>query len=166
MTKLTYERLHELLDLNYETGLFTRRITKGARFKAGTIATPQDKGDGYKRIGLDWKQYNYARVVWLYVHGHWPEGEIDHINGDPADNRPANLRVATHQQNVQARKRQRKTKSGYRGVTMTPTGKFQAQISVNCRKQHIGVYLTAEEAHAAWRAKAKELRGEFSGLDD
>jgi hypothetical protein len=35
--------------------------------------------------------------------GEWPTDEIDHINGDPADNRPENLRMVTHRDNVKNR---------------------------------------------------------------
>jgi len=159
--KITHEQVRTWLSLDYETGLFTRLITKGARFKAGTIATPLNKGDGYYRICLDWRQYNYAHVVWFYIHGEWPK-EIDHINGNRSDNRPANLRLATRDQNMAARKEYRKSKSGYRGVHQIASGRFQAQISVAGRKRHIGVYETAEEAHEAWKAAAAVLRGEFA----
>lgn len=42
------------------------------------------------------------RLIWEGVHGPIPPGlEVNHINGDKADNRIANLELVTHQQNVQ-----------------------------------------------------------------
>lgn len=160
---LTQSDLRRLLSLDYETGLFTRLITKGSRFKAGTIATPLPRG-GYMRVCINWRQINYAHVVWCYVHGYWPK-EIDHINGNRADNRPANLREATRSQNMQARKEYRSNRHGYRGVTRLPSGRYQAKLSVDGRKRHIGTYDTPEKAYAAYCEVVRCLRGNFACTD-
>ena len=45
------------------------------------------------------RKLQYARVVWLLVHGDWPEGEIDHIDCDPQNNSIDNLRVVNRAEN-------------------------------------------------------------------
>jgi hypothetical protein len=49
--------------------------------------------DGYRYIEIEGKLYRADEVMWAMVTGEWPEGEIDHINGDRGDNRWVNLRV-------------------------------------------------------------------------
>ena len=51
--------------------------------------------DGYRVIEVKGKQYPADRLVWLYVTGELPEGEIHHVNGDLLDNRRENLIDAT-----------------------------------------------------------------------
>lgn len=48
--------------------------------------------DGFVEIMIDGVEYLAHRLVWLYVHGNFPDGEIEHINGDKTDNRIQNLR--------------------------------------------------------------------------
>jgi hypothetical protein len=59
--------------------------------KAGEIAG-HVKADGYRYIEIDGVEYKACDLAWLYVHGAWPIGEIQHINGNRDDNRLVNLR--------------------------------------------------------------------------
>ena len=54
------------------------------------------------------KPYRAHRVIWALVHGEWPEGQIDHINGVRDDNRLENLRVVTNQDNQKKHKETQK----------------------------------------------------------
>lgn len=158
---IDHKRLLELVSCDADTGLFTRRVSIGQRSRAGSIAKALDKGDGYMRVCVGGLMFNYARLVWFYFHKEWPRHEIDHINGNRSDNRLINLRIATRAQNMQARKEYRTPKSGFRGVAKTSRGLYQAQISVNGKKRHIGIFVTADEAHQAWLREAKNIRGEY-----
>ncbi len=56
--------------------------------------------DGYRVVGVAGVKYRVHRLVWEYFNGPIPDGyEIDHVNGNPADNRIENLRLATRSQN-------------------------------------------------------------------
>lgn len=87
----------------------------------------------------------------------------DHINHDGLDNRRANLRIATHGQNVQNSRRRRDNTSGFKGVSWDKeASKWQAYIFSDKRRRLLGRFKTKEEAHAAYCVAAQALWGEFS----
>jgi hypothetical protein len=158
-SSLTQQRLMQAYHYDPETGLFRRIGSKGPE-RIGTI--PKVKGNGYLNIGLDYNVYRAHRLAWLYVHGSWPDGQIDHINGDKLDNRISNLRVATTSQNKQnMRKARSDSRSGLIGATWySKYGKWRAAIQVDGKKRHLGYFDTAEEAHKAF-IEQKRLHHEF-----
>lgn len=91
-----------------------------------------------------------------------PRGShTDHINGDKLDNRRGNLRVVTPSRNQVNRKRlNRNNTSGVRGVARA-FGKWRAQITVNRKNHHLGLFASKEEAIAARREAELEHYGEF-----
>lgn len=84
-----------------DTGVFTRAITRGS-LAAGTKAGSLNRV-GYWQIGVCGRTYTAQRLAWFYVHGDWPDGDIDHINRDKLDNRIANLRVISRSENLRNR---------------------------------------------------------------
>ena len=106
----------------------------------------------------------FGRVMWVMNKGPIPDGiQIDHINGDPWDNRLSNLRTATNQQNCMNRSLRRNSKSGYKGASWYPRRQMWcAQIYTKGKNKYLGLYATPEEAHAAYCKAAKELHGEFA----
>ena len=97
-----------------------------------------------------------------------PKGfDVDHINGDPLDNRKENLRICTRSQNCQNKSVRADSKSGFKGVDQRAT-RFRAYIGdPNRKNRHInlGSYSTPEEAARAYDKKATELHGEFATLN-
>lgn len=92
--------------------------------------------------------------------------EVDHINLNGFDNRLANLRVCTHQQNSFNVPPRKKNRSGYRGVHFHPqSGMWRAIIGHNGIRIDLSLYRTKEDAAKAWNAKAKELYGEHAWLN-
>lgn len=86
--------------------------------------------------------------------------EVDHINGDPLDNRKSNLRICTRLQNVWNMKRV--NKFGYKcGVVLKKNGKWQALITTNKVRKYLGQFSNQEEASKAYEKAALEQRGEF-----
>lgn len=155
--KLTAERLRELLHYDPETGLFIRRVSRPGRWgKAGTVAGHINP-HGYRVIwiGCNWMAH---RLAWLYVHGAWPDGQLDHINQDKTDNRLENLRLVTHAENMQNRPCQRNNVSGFKGVApCRKSGRWQALICSNNKQIHLGLFASPELAHAAYCAAAARL---------
>lgn len=91
-----------------------------------------------------------------------PGQEVDHINGNGLDNRRANLRFATHSQNLcNSKKRVDGKLSKYKGVTRH-NNKWKAQIQGCGIYKHIGYFTDEVEAALAYDAKAREYFGEFA----
>ncbi len=93
---------------------------------------------------------------------------VDHINGDPLDNRRANLRFADKSENARNRGPDADNRSGYKGVYLhqgkrQPVGRpWVASIQVRRKRKHLGCFETAEAAYAAYCEAARELHGEFA----
>jgi HNH endonuclease len=103
-------------------------------------------------------------IAWLLHYGNWPQSEIDHINLIKIDNRICNLREATRQQNVWNSPLRSDNTTGYKGVTATKSGKFEAGIKVNGKKKHLGTFDTELAAHAAYCAEVERRSGKFARL--
>jgi hypothetical protein len=155
---MTPERLRELLEYDALTGVFRWRIQR-QKHVAGSVAGTNR--EGYVVIRTGGKNYYAHRLAWLYVYGTWPEMRLDHMNGDPGDNRIANLRLATHAQNM-ANARKRRDQKHQKGVSARPSGRFEARISLNGRMKSLGYFDTPEGAHAAYVVAAHERSGEFA----
>lgn len=95
-----------------------------------------------------------------------PLGKVDHINGNGLDNRISNLRVATDSQNACNRRTPTHNKSGFKGVWWHKRYQhWQASISVNGKRKHLGVFDTKEDAARAYNEAAKQHHGEFACLN-
>lgn len=109
----------------------------------------------------------YARGNNIYLHRHIlkppTNKQVDHINGNRLDNRRANLRLATNQQNQMAR-HVVVGKSGYKGVHKHGK-KWRAQIKYNGKLVRLGSYETPERAAKAYDQAAKALFGEWGVLN-
>lgn len=150
---LTVDRLRQLVDYNPTAGEFTRNGKPMPTWRAGRYGRIQIDVDGRLRYA--------ARVAYAHYHGRWPSGQVDHINGDHADNRIANLRDLTNAQNAQNRRRARSDNStGYLGVSFDRRkveNPYRARIQVDARMVSLGYFATAEEAHNAYLVAKREL---------
>ena len=151
------QTLQELLHYDATTGIFTWR-TRAGRQAAGSVAGSCKGTGGYVRVMLGGTLYLAHRLAFLYVTGAWPANTVDHINGNPVDNRWSNLRDVTPRVNNQNRHASRtRNKTGFLGVTQdTRDGRFYASIFVAGRKRGLGGFTTPQEAYAAY-VKAKRL---------
>lgn len=98
-----------------------------------------------------------------------PEGmEIDHINGDRLDNRRANLRVVTRQQN--AMNVTGRMDGKLPGTTLIKrkngTRMWKAQMRFQGKNLYLGQFPDENEAHRAYADAAKKYRGEFARITE
>lgn len=99
------------------------------------------------------------RIIWALHFGAYPDGDIDHINGDPSDNRVANLRDVPHAENMRNLKLQKNNTSGVSGVRWKPNrAKWEAKIKVAGKFIYLGEFKKFSEAVAA-RKEAEKTYG-------
>ena len=107
------------------------------------------------------------KTIWMHrVIAGTPDGfETDHRDGNGLNNRQENLRTATPSQNRCNQKLLDRNTSGMKGVSPhKASGKFQASISINKKQRHLGLFLTKEDAAAAYAEASAELHGAFGRL--
>lgn len=117
---------------------------------------------GYLTVFFRRRTYSVHRIAWFLHYGADAQGYIDHINGDRADNRIANLRVCEQQQNTW---NMRGRGHWPKGVWwQKKRGKFCAAIRVGAGqpRKWLGAFNTPEEAHAAYVIAAHKYHGEFA----
>lgn len=155
-SNLTPEFVRELLHYDSETGLFTWRVCRKGNIKIGDVAGYR-AADGRLTITINSTRYLAYRLAWLYVHGRWPDKNIDHIDGNPSNDKFDNLREANASQNAQNLSSTKRNKHGFVGVSWDGhRNKWCAQIVVNRKNIRLGRFCTPELAHAAYcAAKAK-----------
>ena len=149
---LTAQEVRDILDYDRTTGVFTWRVKPGPRsgVNPGDVAGSIDE-DGHRRIRIRRRGYFAHRLAWLYVHGEWPDGPLDHRNRRPDDNRLSNLRPASLSDNCHNRSgAQRNNRSGFWGVSRDVRGRWRAKIKVNGKGRHLGYFPTPEAAAEAY----------------
>lgn len=162
---LTWERLDYVLDVRPELGVVIWKHPSGNKAKVlvGTIAGSIHKKYKYISVCIDYNDYKLHRLIWFYVYRKWPDGDIDHINGDRTDNRISNLRDASRAQNMWNMRTPKKNKSGRKGVSWDSSkGKWRATIKVNGRHIQLGRFNKFEDAVSARIAGEQSLHGEYA----
>lgn len=174
MSNLTQQDLQKLLSYDAQTGdliwrhrpreMFSEGYNGGetswktwnSRY-AGRLASNVGSG-GYVRVNIMGKRYLAHRLIWMMVHGEWPQ-EVDHINGNRTDNRSCNLRAVDRQENMRNVARRSDNSSGFTGVSYAKReNRYLAYITIDKVMRVIGRFNTIEEAVAA-RAKAETKHG-------
>lgn len=154
MSNLTQCRLKAALYYNPLDGVFTWVTPLSQNVKTGDIAGCVNNRTKYKVLRLDNEGHLQHRLAWLYVHGEFPCGQIDHINGIRDDNRISNLRAVTAQENLKNQRMRVTNTSGFTGVNWDKkAGKWKSQIDFNKKRIYIGTFSTIIDAVAA-RMKA------------
>ena len=90
---------------------------------------------------------------------------VDHINQNKLDNRKANLRICSQQQNAMNRSKEKTGSNPYKGLCLTPDGKWQAQIAFNKKSIYLGRFNNPETAAKAYDTAARKLFGEYGSLN-
>mgnify|MGYP003951100829 CR=1 FL=1 len=141
--ELTYEQVAEHIELKDGVLLWRktrRRMKKGAR--CGSI----NKSTGYRTIKIKGTDFFYHRVLWLMTYKEWPNGSLDHIDGNPLHNKIENLRVVSQSVNMRNQSQPKNNTSGIIGVSRRKYGTWAAYISTDEGKK---LYRTFKHKGAA-----------------
>lgn len=151
-----YDELHEILDYDPEIGVFRwkKKIADCIRLnkEAGC-----NSNTGYVFISIKKEFYLAHRLAWFYVHGYWPENDIDHINRIRDDNRICNLREVSRICNVINSNKSTRNKSDVVGVSwVKKRNKWLSSIWVNKNQLFLGRFDNFIDAvKARWQAEVK-----------
>lgn len=150
-----------LIKYDPETGVLSWAVRRGSAHAGKVISTISN--DGYIVVGINRRRYQAHRVAWVVHYGEWPDGDIDHINGDRADNRISNLRLCDDSQNqFNVSKKTGVFTSSYKGVGFhSRSKKWRARIRVRNKRIELGYFDTQEEAYAAYCEASKIYHGEY-----
>ena len=141
--QITQEYLKEIFD--YKDGILIRKIKTCRNVIVGD-AVGIKHNNGYLRVNISRKAYYIHRLVFMWHYGYFPK-EIDHIDGNPQNNKIENLREATHAQNNKNLGVKKNNASGFSGVGFCNTRKkWYAQIMFDGKRKTLGRFENKEEA--------------------
>lgn len=149
--------LKKCLKYEIKTGEFKWIIRISKKVKVGDTAGTFDK-KGYCRIAIKGIRYQAHRLAWLYIYGHFPKEYIDHIDGNPRNNRIENLRECTLAENSQNIRAHIDAFSKYVGVSWYKRyGKWRAKIQLNGKEKCLGYFDTEDQAFNAYKKEKSKL---------
>jgi hypothetical protein len=146
--------------LFYENGQLYWKIHK-KKVRAGEPAG-RTKSNGYCEVRLDGKLHGSHRLIFKMFHGYVPP-IIDHIDGNPSNNKIENLREASHAQNMRNSQRPKNNTSGFKGVYFDKrNSNWVAQCVLDGKKTHLGSFKDIHDAARAVTKFREENHKEFA----
>lgn len=152
--------LKSIIHYNPDTGIFTRTDNPSNRNWVG-YKLKTTRNDKYLRIKIKGKRYQAHQLAFLYMTGSFVE-KVDHKDRDTFNNKWNNLREASTSQNAA----NKISKNKFKGIKLRKdhfrNKPWEAFITKDYKRYHIGYYSTQEEAAKAYDNKAIELFGEYA----
>lgn len=156
--------LEEYFTYEEKAGKIFWKVKRRPNIKAGDFAGFY-RPDGYYCVKFNGKRYYAHRLIWMLYHKEDPgvDFEIDHINGDPSDNRILNLRVTLKSGNQRNTKLRKDNACGMKGVSFDKSkGLYFVQVSVRGKRFKSKGCATAELANSIAKGWRENLHGEFT----
>ena len=160
---VSQKTIKSIFDYDRETGLLRWKVRVAKNTHIGTVAGDLDR-KGRIRVSINSIRYLAHRVIWVWVTGKWPTHEIDHCDEVKSNNAWKNLREATPSQNHFNIKLKKHNTSGYKGVSLTPSGRWHCKITIDYKQIYLGTFSSAEEAYDAYCKMAEKYHGSFANL--
>lgn len=151
----TQNELKEYFDYNPLTGDLIRIKARKSQY-VNTKCENFDK-DGYNIVTLKGKRMKVHRLIMLYMNGsNFNQSlAIDHIDGNPSNNKYDNLRIVTESENSKNLRRSTRNRSGVTGVCLY-NNKWKVGIGYNSSRIHLGYFNDFFEAVCA--RKSAEIK--------
>jgi hypothetical protein len=154
-----------LFHFNPDTGIFTRRTSRGG-CTPGTVVGTVD-GKGYLHVSVNKTFIRLHRLAWFMYFGWAPEKGLDHRNNNRLDNRLVNLRIAGQRENAGNTGLPQHNTSGLKGVYWNSArSRWQVQIKIHGKQTGLGVCDDPRIAAAWYNYAAREHFGHFARLND
>jgi len=160
---MTYKQLSQeeaQKSFEYKDGILYWKPRLGGRWDSRWAGKPAGrvKSDGRMDISYNWVRYKYHRLVWNFWYGEIPEKmEIDHIDGNPQNNKIENLRLCTHQENMLNRKIQSNNQCSVKNVYYRKDRNLWVVDIRNKGHRFVSEHQTIDEA----KEKAQQVRREM-----
>lgn len=172
--ELTLEFLKSIIDYDPATGSATWKKRTAYEFTSieaciawnessagkpiGTIFTNQ-RGHKYVSVTILGKSYRLSRLIFFYITGRWPTGDIMHKDRVGTNNAWTNLKEVTRAENMKNVAMTSRNTSGHVGVSWNRhKKKWHASVMVNYKTIHLGYFHNKLDAIAA-RSKANRDLG-------
>jgi len=134
-------------------------IPEGLRWKINRQRCVKDSPTGYKthknyyQTTIKYIKYFNHRIIFSIANNInlTTTQTIDHIDRNPQNNNPNNLRIVSHAENMRNVTKRQNTKSKFVGVVWNKKDKkWQSQIQVNLQRKYLGQYSSEIEAAKAY----------------
>jgi hypothetical protein len=150
------ETVKKLFHYDAESGMLLWRNGNGRNVKPWQEAKAPN-GQGYYTVKINGTSYRVHRLIWLYVHGNFPDKYIDHKNRVRNDNRLCNLRDVNTTDNAQNISLPSHNKSGHIGVSWIKSHNcWTVFVKVNKKNKWLGYYKNLDDAVAVRKAGEKQ----------
>lgn len=159
MKAKSLKSIDKYISYNPESGEFFWLQDKARATKGSPAGCPDDLG--YLKIQFNGKKIKGHRLAYILMGEEVPD-VVDHIDGDPSNNKWDNLRGCTTAENQWNSKLSKINTSGFKGVSyFKPRGTWIARLTVDKKRTTIGYYKTPEEANEALIKYREEQHGSF-----
>jgi len=149
--------MHNIFE--YKDGKLLWKVSRSNAISIGQEAGTE-YARGYKRVYFDGKTCAVHRVIWEMFNGAIPDGmQVDHIDGNPENNKIENLRLVTSSQN--AMNRVHKSKIKIKNVSLcAENNKYKVSLQASGKRIFCGYYEDIELADLV----AQEARHKYHGI--
>jgi len=144
---ISHDELLHMLEYQPDTGEFLW-LQHPSRTDLNGLAAGCVRPGGIA-IKINGVRYRAHRLAWFYMTGWWPHDFIDHVNGNPCDNRWSNLRAVDRSINAQNRRSASANKQGADALGVhfhKKSGKYQASITATLGGKKMQLYLGLHES--------------------
>jgi hypothetical protein len=156
---ITQKQVKDLFE--YRDGELYWIVSLAHKIKIGDMAGSINN-TGYRRVGVNNKDYLNHRLIFLMFHGYLPQ-YIDHIDGNLLNNRIENLRSATKSENSQNTRKRIDNSSGVKNVTwLKRDKKWRVELNVNGNRKNFGHYYDIEVAKFIAETMRYKYHGAFA----